>query len=104
MKRKAGKASSGRPGPKIDPRLTQAMSESSGGDPIDAVIMFRDQGKAATGTGKSRSELAVQKLAEQERIEYNFFPLMGAVAVRADIAALKKLLALPGVDTATVGG
>jgi hypothetical protein len=54
--------------------MTQAMSESSEGDPIDAVIMFRDQGKASMGTAKSKPELAVQKLGEQEEIEYDFFP------------------------------
>jgi len=87
---------------KIDPRLRQALSRAAADATIDAVIMFRDQGKGAVGTKKSGPEKAVEQLARTEPIEYNFFPNLGAVAVRTNSRALKKLLDLPDVTTATV--
>ena len=104
MKKKATKraARARRARRQIDPRLTQALSRSTKDAPIDAVILFHDEGKRAAGTGKSKSEKAVAQLAQQEPIEYNFFPNLGGVAVRATRAAMKKLLDLPDVKTATI--
>jgi len=105
MKRKSAKrgAAPARPSRRrIDPRLTQAISRADADATIDAVIMFRDTGPRASAATKSRPERAVAALARTEPIEYNFFPNLGAVAVRATGRALKKLLDLPGVATATV--
>lgn len=87
---------------KIDPRLKQALNRAAAGATIDAVILFRDTGKIPSAAGKSKPEQAVEELARTEQIEYNFFPNLGAVAVRTTRRALKKLLDLPDVTTATV--
>lgn len=87
---------------KIDPRLKQAISRAAADATIDAVIMFRDSGPNSAASGKSKPEKAVAALARTEPIEYNFFPSLGAVAVRTTGRALKKLLELPDVATATV--
>ena len=99
---KRATATARRPRRKIDPRLTQALDRSAKDATIDAVIMFRDTGKTPAAAGKSKPEQAVEDLARTEPIEYNFFPNLGAVAVRTTSRALKKLLDLPGVTTATV--
>lgn len=104
MKSKRAKrvpAPAGSPRRKIDPRLRQAINRAAADATIDAVIMFRDKG-LGPAAGKSKPEKAVAALARTEPIEYNFFPNLGAVAVRTTGRALKKLLELPDVATATV--
>lgn len=98
---KRGPAPAGSSRRRIDPRLKQAIDRAAAGSTIDAVIMFRDRGPS-TAASKSGPEKAVAALARTEPIEYNFFANLGAVAVRTTRRALKKLLELPGVTTATV--
>ena len=98
---KRGATPAGSPRRKIDPRLRQAINRAAADATIDAVIMFRDKGPGPAA-GKSKPEKAVAALARTEPIEYNFFPNLGAVAVRTTGRALKKLLDLPDVATATV--
>ncbi len=104
MKKKHAKRVAAARGParRIDPRLKQALSRAAEGAPIEAVILFRDAGRRGAAAGKSKPEKAVEALARTEQIEYNFFPNLGAVAVRTNSRALRKLLDLPDVTTATV--
>lgn len=81
--------------------MRQAIDQAAADTTIDAVIMFRDKGRSPAAR-KSKPEKAVAALARTEPIEYNFFPNLCAVAVRTTGRAMKKLLDLPDVATATV--
>jgi hypothetical protein len=86
----------------IDPRLTELLKSAGDEGTVEAVLMFNEPAKGASATEAVDVEKLMQSLTESENFDYNCFPNLRSVAVRATGRLVKRLLAHPQLKVATL--
>jgi len=94
-RKKGTGAKSGKPKTQIDPNLSQALESAGDNGTVEAVLMFHKP-----DTGQLQRQIA--KISSGEKVETNYFPNLGSVAVRATGRVVKKLLRQPGLAVAAL--
>lgn len=89
--------------PDIDPQLEKLLASAGDDGTIEAVLMFRRAGGSANSVPEQEEiKTMVASLAASDPMECNFFPNLGAVAIRAKGRTVKRLLKHPELAVATV--
>lgn len=69
---------------------------------MEAVLMFQRPKAASAAEQTSQLKRDIQDASDGDKIEANYFPNLGSVAVRGKGRAVKKLLKHPGLTVAAL--
>jgi hypothetical protein len=86
----------------IDPQLSKALTLAGDDGTVEAVLMFDKPKNASDAQHSDDLKRQIKSASSGEKIEANYFPNLGSVAVRTKGKVVKKLLKRPGLAVAAL--